>query len=251
MEVHTHTHTALDPDSHRGRKKWTHYLWEFIMLFLAVYCGFLAENLREHKIENTREKQYIRSMIEDLETDMANLQKVIRGFSRNDSKYDTAIAFFPGITNGYNDTLWRTLPKGFPDFVKADRTMQQLKNSGGMRLVKNKKAADGITDYDLKCRNLDIDVNSLIGVHERYYISYSELIDHMALDADKKMMNPKELESGRKNYLLKSDKPSLGKFYNQIKLLKELAGFVKSQEEKLLDKAVNLIELLKKEYHLE
>jgi hypothetical protein len=28
MEVHAHTHTE--------RKKWTHYFWEFLMLFLAV-----------------------------------------------------------------------------------------------------------------------------------------------------------------------------------------------------------------------
>ena len=37
MEVHHHGHTE--------RKKWTHYLWEFLMLFLAVFAGFLAENL--------------------------------------------------------------------------------------------------------------------------------------------------------------------------------------------------------------
>ena len=30
MEVHAHTHTA--------RKKWTHYFWEFLMLFPAVFC---------------------------------------------------------------------------------------------------------------------------------------------------------------------------------------------------------------------
>ena len=29
MEVHAHTHTE--------RKQWTHYLWEFLMLFLAVW----------------------------------------------------------------------------------------------------------------------------------------------------------------------------------------------------------------------
>ena len=34
MEVHAHTHTA--------RKKWTHYLWEFLMLFLSVFGGFLT-----------------------------------------------------------------------------------------------------------------------------------------------------------------------------------------------------------------
>jgi len=47
MEVHAHTHTAPDPDSHRGKKKClpagqagTHYFREFLMLFLAVFCGF-------------------------------------------------------------------------------------------------------------------------------------------------------------------------------------------------------------------
>ena len=47
MEVHHHAHTA--------RKKWTHYFWEFLMLFLAVFCGFLAEYQLEHTIEHNRE----------------------------------------------------------------------------------------------------------------------------------------------------------------------------------------------------
>jgi hypothetical protein len=65
MEVHTHTHTP--------RKKWTHYFWEFLMLFLAVFCGFMAENFREHQIEHKREKQYITSLIKDVELDTASL----------------------------------------------------------------------------------------------------------------------------------------------------------------------------------
>ena len=35
MEVHSHTHTP--------RKKWTHYFFEFLMLFLAVTLGFLVK----------------------------------------------------------------------------------------------------------------------------------------------------------------------------------------------------------------
>ena len=46
MEVHHHAHLASG-ETHTSRKKWTHYLWEFLMLFLAVFCGFLAENQRE------------------------------------------------------------------------------------------------------------------------------------------------------------------------------------------------------------
>ena len=43
------------------------------MLFLAVFCGFLAEYQLEHKIENNRERQYMQSMITDLNTDLANM----------------------------------------------------------------------------------------------------------------------------------------------------------------------------------
>jgi len=40
------------------------------MLFLAVFCGFLAEYQLEHKIEKDREKIYIQNMLEDLEADI-------------------------------------------------------------------------------------------------------------------------------------------------------------------------------------
>ena len=66
MEVHHHNHI-------KG-KKWTLYLWEFLMLFLAVFCGFLAENFRENIIEHKREMQYIKSMLADLSVDTILLQ---------------------------------------------------------------------------------------------------------------------------------------------------------------------------------
>ena len=39
------------------------------MLFLAVFCGFLAEYQLEHKIERDRAKQFINSLIADLQDD--------------------------------------------------------------------------------------------------------------------------------------------------------------------------------------
>ena len=68
MEVHHHSHLASG-ETHTSRKKWTHYFWEFLMLFLAVFCGFLAEYQLEHKIEKNRENEYVRSLIKDFEYD--------------------------------------------------------------------------------------------------------------------------------------------------------------------------------------
>jgi hypothetical protein len=64
MEVHHHSHHP---------KKWKEYITEFLMLFLAVSLGFMAENIREHQIEQNREKQYMVSFVADLESDIVNI----------------------------------------------------------------------------------------------------------------------------------------------------------------------------------
>jgi len=64
MEVH-HTHTP--------RQKWTHYFWEFLMLFLAITLGFFVENQREHLIEHRRAWEYSKSLFGDLRADTAEL----------------------------------------------------------------------------------------------------------------------------------------------------------------------------------
>ena len=75
MEVHHHSHTP--------RKNWTHYFWEFLMLFLAVFAGFLAENEREHFIEHKREKKLIKEMVEDLKKDTVYLNLCVNRFIPN------------------------------------------------------------------------------------------------------------------------------------------------------------------------
>ena len=75
------------------------------MLFLAVFAGFLAENQREHYVEHQREKQYIRSMIEDLQTDTLNLDEVITGLMRKSSRLDSVIRGYDEGTAKY-DSVW-------------------------------------------------------------------------------------------------------------------------------------------------
>ena len=143
MEVHAHTHTP--------RKKWTHYFWEFLMLFLAVFCGFLAENQREHLIEHQREEQYMNTMLEDLKADIPLLNSTIKDWNEVNKSIDS-------VTDAISFPLDRTdLPKvyrhingalNYWSFMYNDRTITQLKNSGGFRLVRNKTVANKIIAYD-------------------------------------------------------------------------------------------------------
>ena len=44
-------HTLHPPET---KNSWKSYAWEFLMLFLAVFCGFLAQNFLEHRLEKER-----------------------------------------------------------------------------------------------------------------------------------------------------------------------------------------------------
>src|SRR5678816_4445702 len=89
MEVHHHSHTE--------RKKWTHYFWEFLMLFLAVFCGFLAEYQLEHMIEKQKARQYISSFLQDLEIDNTQFDLLIPAFIEKDQLLDTLLQKIRGI----------------------------------------------------------------------------------------------------------------------------------------------------------
>lgn len=50
-------------------KLFSNYLFEGLMIFMAVLLGFLAENLRESYAEKVKERQFIESLVENLQTD--------------------------------------------------------------------------------------------------------------------------------------------------------------------------------------
>ena len=143
MEVHAHTHTA--------RKKWTHYFWEFLMLFLAVFCGFLAENEREHIVEAHRAKEYAKSLLNDLKEDTVELQSGIGHLNFLISAIDSIVSsnastvekssvpgkfyYYSRLTSFYYPIDWNS------------STINQLVQSGNLRYFKNKELVNQINKY--------------------------------------------------------------------------------------------------------
>ena len=143
MEVHHHSHTA--------RKKWTHYFWEFLMLFLAVFCGFLAEYQLEHVIEHNREKQFMKSIVEDLKADTAAIKRILSDIELRRNNIDSMLLLLTGDDISDDDAR-KSYSFSYPalnnlEVVFNDRTITQLKNAGNMRLIRNQKVNDGIIRY--------------------------------------------------------------------------------------------------------
>ena len=149
MEVHHHSQSP--------RKKWPHYLWEFLMLFLAVTLGFLVENQREHYIEHLRAKQYAKSLIDDLAKDTAAFMNLRNNYNRDIKKInefrsmlkEKSITEIPGGAIYYycEPALWSI------GITFHDATIQQLKNSGNLRYFPSDLQYK-ISEYDRKTREI-------------------------------------------------------------------------------------------------
>src|SRR5258705_12566676 len=94
MEVHAHTHTE--------RKKWTHYFWEFFMLFLAVTLGFFVENQREHYIEKKRAAEDASDLLFDLARDTSRLNDGIDYYTWRENSQDSLISLLSTNNEQYD-----------------------------------------------------------------------------------------------------------------------------------------------------
>ncbi len=126
------------------------------MLFLAVFCGFLAEYQLEHKIEKDREKQYIKSLLFDLQRDSlllaANIAEGPRIFQYSDSLI-TELKKRPLEGREKRVYTFLSLISAGISFKYYDRTVSQLRNSGAFRLIQKQTVSDALLDYDVQMRD--------------------------------------------------------------------------------------------------
>ena len=241
MEVHHHAH-------HEGKKNWKSYFWEFLMLFLAVFCGFLAEWQLEHVIEHSREKEFINSMIEDAQIDTANINKVSKENKRKllyvDSLATACYNYNADKSNDYEIyRLYRVMLSADNIVKPTERTLLQLKNSGGMRLIRNETSANSIIFYD--------------GI-EKDVLAQEEAVDKIIYDflnASYELFNFKFYNTSTyqgisdKAILLSHDNVKLIQFANKISSYGAILSQYNFRLKAMNENAVKLIGTLIKEYH--
>ena len=249
MEVHAHTHTP--------RKKWTHYFWEFLMLFLAVFCGFLAEYQLEHTIENQREKKYAETLYEDLKADTALLATAINErlfiVSRIDSfrmlVHEKAISDVPSGTWYYFGRFGTRNP-----IVEIqDATLQQLISSGGLRYFRKQNVAYAISQYNQSIREMkttfafqDLMYNEMTKTRNKIFDSwYFDEIMELTINQEKidsfKQRSPPLLSDKRADFI---------EYANLCQLRSYNTKYSLERVRRAEQRAKNLIVLLKDEYHL-
>jgi hypothetical protein len=248
MEVHQHTHTP--------RKKWKHYFWEFLMLFLAVFCGFLAEYQLEHKIEKNRERQFINSLVNDVKADTARLNTLIINRTARESRLDSLeLLLNSSSPENYAKEIYffavTAARTNAIRFIPNDGTMQQLKNSGGMRLIRKHNVADSIAKYDVTIRFLsrqgELEETLIQSYRETAANIFDARIFDQMLDSNN---NVSELLTERPKLLAFTQK-ELQHWNYRMYSVKALNKAIRRDSRTFLQQATDLLNTLKQEYHLE
>ena len=241
MEVHAHSHTP--------RKKWTHYFWEFFMLFLAVTLGFFVENQREHYIEKQRAKQFAASLTEDLKNDVSRFGSIISSREIKKETFNTLMDELEKPPGNQNDSLIFHITAenllNRSNIIPSTGTYQQIKNSGSLRYIEADIASD-LVKYE----------GSLEMLEASFDLDDKYLIENV-VKLREEICNPKYLRLKREQKTFIVSEPLVSKnviiqleLYKALNFLQERNQIYIRQMTTTRARADSLISKLKKYYSI-
>jgi len=234
------------------KKNWKSYFKESFMLFLAVFCGFLAENYRESLSTRKIEKEYILSLIEDLKTDTTNLSGY-SSFRKEKSVLMDSLAemMLSSQRNLHGNQIYFLARQVFNEqaFFYSDGTIQQLKNAGNLRLLRKRNVVNALLTYEKKVKELeewdenDNRTKSTFREMGGKVFNSSEL--NKTMDSDMRFVMPTDNPQ-----LITDDFATINEIAFQIHYLSKMTKGNSFRAESLKSDAGRLLELIHSEYKL-
>lgn len=241
MEVHKHPHHVTH------KKKWGEYLLEFFMLFLAVFLGFVAENFREHSVERLKEKEYMRSLVNDLKTDTAIINFTII-YNQNLHSADSMLLQLLHTPLTATDTadfnlIYKLYPKteNFSILFNDSKTYDQMKSTGDYRLIKNPKVLDNMSKY---YQSIAADKIFRDEIQAQLQLTYNFSHKIFNLYSFEKHTETISDFSGTDTHLLKE-------YINKLYLLMRDFKIFNEHLARINEEAIKFMGVIRDEYHLE
>lgn len=263
MEVHHHAHHGHE------KKSWRSYIWEFVMLFLAVFCGFLAEYQLEHKIEKERANELAKNFYDELKNDSMNMAIKYQGRIKQENALIYLMYYFKdsslsNVSKTFVINLKYALSFRAPSlFEPRSVVLEQLKNSGSLRYFKSDDVQKLIGDLSVSISNI-YDRNA-IETSIRTEYTNPIFVKHYDMDFDM-AVNQLGGESIFKNIKIYEQTDTIIPFH--LKKINEfdkegyinklgyyafngLRGTRQIQYQNYIEVNAELLKLLRKEFHLD
>ena len=241
---------AHQPQHVTHKKRWGEYLSEFLMLFLAVFCGFMSENQRESMAEHHREKQFAHQLLADIRTDSATYSNFSIRLNVMSVKYRSFIKLMSSVkTQTDSIIITNALPLFWNYSVNATTaTYSQMKASGSLRSVRNQNLIDTMQKYyEVSLPRLLMVVND----HRQFFMHYIEpfFLNHFELsDMDLNNDTLYNKNTVYRNHTAISDfqlRNMMASYVQDIEMI--VNNFIMPN----IIKANELILFLQKEYHMQ
>lgn len=135
----------------RGKK----YFFEFVLLFLAVFLGFLADNYREQYSEKQQANELAKSFYDELKNDSVAVLAKVDGRIKKEKAIEYMVAFFKdsSLTSSSKSLsinfLWATTVRTPIIFTPRTVVLEQLKGSGSIRHFKSKELQRLVEDLSV------------------------------------------------------------------------------------------------------
>lgn len=262
MEVHNHSHSSHE------KKNWKSYIWEFVMLFLAVFSGFLAEYKLEHTIEQERAFELSKSFYDELKNDSLIIYTKLQGRIKQENALLYLMKYFKdsslaSVSKTFQINFLYGLSFRAPSlFEPRTVVLEQLKNSGSLRYFKNEQLQKLIGDLSVAITSVN-DRNTIeTSIRAEYTNPF--FVKHYDMDFDL-AVNELGGESIFKNTHIYENRDTLIPFH--FKKIKEfdsetsinylgyyltgLRGTRQIQYQKYIDLNTELLSVLRKEFQLQ
>jgi hypothetical protein len=257
MEVHAHTHTA--------RKKWTHYFWEFLMLFLAVLLGSYAENLREGMLHKKEVKTQINSMLSDLQSDIILFDSVTDRNSYSAQMADSLVELLHSDITNTTEIYYaaRTVTANLGYYYTNSKSFEQLKTAGLLRYIKDKKLLDSIGTYYASfqwlANQIDLQRLKMDEIHKgntRLFDSYvfQQMVSSIKINIAASSLGGQRTTINKplvKPSLLSADVKDINTVSLNYHYYSTTLKFYSRNATALKNRAKGLIEMIKKEYRFD
>lgn len=262
IEEHHHYYES------RENKNWKNYLFDFFMLFLAVFCGFLAENYRGDKVEENQANQLAKNFYEELKNDSIIVQTKVEFRIKQENALKFLMKYFKdssltNISKAFEINYMYGINFRSPSlFEPRTVVLDQLKNSGSLRYFKNNELQKLIGDLSIAIHN----VNDRQKLESSIRIEYINPIDirHHDYEFNERLSKNGTVSLIKATFDYEKNNEFIPFHFNSIKKFDKVEtinalGFVCNSAlnstrtmhfQKYIDVNAELLKVLREEYHL-
>ena len=242
---------------------------EIVLVVIGILIALSINNSNEFRKQNAQIAKYAKSLVQDLEQDIVMMDTINNAAKQISIRIDSLANYvrikkIEDISN--LDIICLTWNRLYRPYSWNRATLEEIKNSGGLRLIKNNELSKRIVKYDTQSRHMDEDyygdkeqsenagqlLNKVVNCN---YPNMVELVEMIRLTTNHGQINDtfndpiyKEAQEYDLSLILE-DKILLDNVVNSFIRLKYLFS-IRTQIElpELIKDAQELIDLLKKEY---